>query len=103
MAKKNRQELLDYLETLPDTSQEVADLLVKEGITGGHSGENCPVYHLLQNKGFDIRYLGPTTITLNVEGDNDYISLPVSVERFVHLFDEGSFPLLEQKKNSESL
>jgi hypothetical protein len=75
------------------TSDEVAALLEREGITGARgSNLDCPIARYLNVKLGKAVFVGPFSCSLR--GAVDYAPTPVVVARFIGQFDAGLYPQL---------
>lgn len=89
----------EFMKTLGDTSEEVADSIRKFGITGTKGSRRCPLAKALKehsNCGY--------TIGVSAHGDVYYDDLqvldpdtPTAVKQFVRDFDNDKYPDLLEK------
>ncbi len=94
--------LQSYLNSLPQTEEEIVALLSKEGIKG-ITGKacRCPIAELLFRKGF--HGVGVGTYTANCDFDPrldklDTATLPQAVVSFIKSFDGGKYPELIKQR-----
>jgi hypothetical protein len=93
-------QIKDLLDGLGDTPEQIADKLIRLGITGvKEDSASCPIANYFNSLGYDC--CAGITMLCFYEEANEWpvrrMLLPEVVSNFVQLFDSGSFPELESK------
>jgi len=91
----------EALDTLPGTSQEIAEFLRERGFTScKHGDSNCPIAEYVSSlTGYPVSVVSYNTVTIDYGATREIkerVDNPFAVRSFVVAFDNGEFPFLEE-------
>ncbi len=88
--------LLNKLEGLGRSSEEIFTFMVSQGIRGRKKAAcDCPVTRFLKKEGYDMPFVG--LWTLDASTKNLTVGTPAPVREFIRDFDKGKYPSLVDK------
>jgi hypothetical protein len=88
--------ILNILNQLGETSEEVAQSLKDKGFKGKRKRAHCcPIYQYLTSHGLDVGVSPNEIVLYDITTKGCDITAPLPIKQFIYDFDDGKYPNLE--------
>lgn len=87
-----RLEVARLLDELPGTADDIAEVLLEKGFTGGNDGGTCPLFRYLHADEPTVEWVASEWVRVGRGGN--YVPLPPAAREFVDGYDHNRYPEL---------